>query len=52
MMEGHNIYVSRKNIGRFMAKKFPITDADLVIPVPDSARPAALGLRTRTWSFF
>ena len=43
MMEGHNIYVSRKNIGRFMAKKFPITDADLVIPVPDSARPAALG---------
>ncbi|MCG3780263.1 MAG: amidophosphoribosyltransferase [Candidatus Nitrosopumilus limneticus] len=43
MMEGHNIYISRKNIGRFMAKKFPITDADLVIPVPDSARPAALG---------
>jgi len=43
MMEGHNIYVSRKNIGRFMAKKFPILDADLVIPVPDSARPAALG---------
>ena len=42
-MEGHNIYVSRKNIGRFMAKKFPINDADLVIPVPDSARPAALG---------
>ena len=43
MMEGHNIYISRKNIGRFMAKKFPIKDADLVIPVPDSARPAALG---------
>ena len=43
MMEGHNIYISRKNIGKFMAKKFPIKDADLVIPVPDSARPAALG---------
>lgn len=42
-MEGHNIYVSRKRIGKFMAKKFPIKDADLVIPVPDSARPAALG---------
>ncbi len=42
-MEGSNIYVARKNIGRFMAKKFPINDADLVIPVPDSARPAALG---------
>jgi amidophosphoribosyltransferase len=42
-MEGTNIYVSRKRIGQFLAKKFPITDADLVIPVPDSARPAALG---------
>ncbi len=42
-MEGTNIYVARKNIGRFLAKKFPISDADLVIPVPDSARPAALG---------
>jgi len=42
-MEGSNIYVARKNIGKFMAKKFPISDADLVIPVPDSARPAALG---------
>jgi amidophosphoribosyltransferase len=42
-MEGTNIYVSRKRIGQFLAKKFPIKDADLVIPVPDSARPAALG---------
>jgi amidophosphoribosyltransferase len=42
-MEGANIYVSRKRIGQFLARKFPIKDADLVIPVPDSARPAALG---------
>jgi len=42
-MEGKNIYVSRKRIGQFLAKKFPIKDGDLVIPVPDSARPAALG---------
>lgn len=42
-MEGANIYLSRKRIGRYLAKKFPIKDADLVIPVPDSARPAALG---------
>ncbi|RZD35823.1 MAG: amidophosphoribosyltransferase [Thaumarchaeota archaeon] len=42
-MEGSNIYSARKNIGRFLAKKFPFKDADLVIPVPDSARPAALG---------
>ena len=42
-MEGTNIYVARKRIGQFLARKFPIQDADLVIPVPDSARPAALG---------
>ena len=43
VMEGSNIYVARKKIGKFLAKKFPIKDAELVIPVPDSARPAALG---------
>ena len=42
-MEGSNIYLARKRIGQFLAKKFTIKDADLVIPVPDSARPAALG---------
>ena len=42
-MQGSNIYVSRKKNGQYLAKKFPIKDADLVIPVPDSARPAALG---------
>jgi amidophosphoribosyltransferase len=43
IMEGVNVYVARKRIGRLLAKKYPILDADLVIPVPDSARPAALG---------
>lgn len=42
-MESKSIYLARKRIGMFLAKKFPIKDADLVIPVPDSARPAALG---------
>ena len=42
-MEGTNIYLARKRIGKFLARKFPLYDADLVIPVPDSARPAALG---------
>ena len=42
-MEGANIYVARKAIGRLLARKFPLEGADLVIPVPDSARPAALG---------
>jgi amidophosphoribosyltransferase len=43
IMEGSNIYTVRKTIGRYLARKFPIKDADIVIPVPDSARPAALG---------
>jgi len=42
-MEGSNIYLARKKIGQFLAKKYPLNDADVVIPVPDSARPAALG---------
>jgi amidophosphoribosyltransferase len=43
IMEGINVYAARKRIGHILAKKFPIIDADVVIPVPDSARPAALG---------
>jgi amidophosphoribosyltransferase len=43
VMEGVNVYAARKRIGHFLAQKFPITDAEVVIPVPDSARPAALG---------
>jgi len=42
-MEGRNVYLARKKIGQYLARKFPIKDADLIIPVPDSARPAALG---------
>jgi len=43
IMEGINIYLARKRIGNYLAKKFPLSDADIIIPVPDSARPAALG---------
>src|SRR5919108_1057460 len=43
IMEGINVYAARKRIGQFLAKKFPLTNADVVVPVPDSARPAALG---------
>ncbi|MCI0564419.1 MAG: amidophosphoribosyltransferase [Nitrososphaera sp.] len=43
VMEGINVYAARKRIGQFLARKFPIADADVVVPVPDSARPAALG---------
>ncbi|HET7149534.1 MAG TPA: amidophosphoribosyltransferase [Candidatus Nitrosopolaris sp.] len=43
IMEGVNVYAARSRIGRFLAKEFPVPDADVVVPVPDSARPAALG---------
>ncbi len=41
-IEGINVYQARKNIGRELARKYPV-DGHVVIPVPDSARPAALG---------
>jgi len=41
-MEGVNVYRARKNIGMRLAERYPI-ESDVVIPVPDSARPAALG---------
>lgn len=43
IMEGVNVYAARTRIGKFLAREFPVKDADVVIPVPDSARPAALG---------
>ena len=43
IMEAINIYIARKKIGEYLAMKYPIRDADVVIPVPDSSRPAALG---------
>jgi len=39
---GTSIYKVRKNIGRELARECDIT-ADLVVPVPDSGTPAAIG---------
>jgi len=41
-LDGVNIYESRKRIGASLAKESPV-DADLVVPVPDSGVPSALG---------
>jgi len=42
MVEGVNVYEARKLIGAELAHEAP-ADADMVIPVPDSGVPAALG---------
>jgi amidophosphoribosyltransferase len=39
---GHTVYATRKALGRQLAKESPVK-ADVVIPVPDSGVPAALG---------
>ena len=41
-IEGRSVYLTRKNVGKELAKRYPL-EGDIVIPVPDSARPAALG---------
>ncbi|MBI3676735.1 MAG: amidophosphoribosyltransferase [Proteobacteria bacterium] len=41
-VEGLNVYEARKRIGAELAHEAPV-DADMVIPVPDSGVPAALG---------
>ncbi|HYP43098.1 MAG TPA: amidophosphoribosyltransferase [Candidatus Nitrosocosmicus sp.] len=48
VMEGINIYMARKRIGEYLAMKYPVEDADVVIPVPDSSRPAALGFSIKS----
>jgi amidophosphoribosyltransferase len=39
---GRSVYQARKELGRQLAREQP-ADADLVVPVPDSGVPAALG---------
>jgi amidophosphoribosyltransferase len=42
-MEGRSVYEMRKNIGIELAKEAPCPTADVVIPVPDSGVPSAIG---------
>ncbi len=41
-IEGRSVYSTRKALGRRLAKEHPV-DADVVIPVPDSGVPSAIG---------
>jgi len=43
MVEGRNVYDARKSIGEELAREAPAPGADMVVPVPDSGVPAALG---------
>lgn len=42
MLEGHSVYTVRKEIGAELARENPC-DVDMVVPVPDSGVPAAIG---------
>lgn len=42
MVQGENVYNVRKKIGEELAREAPV-EADLVVPVPDSGTPAAIG---------
>jgi len=42
MVEGHSVYAARKGIGAELARESGV-EADVVVPVPDSGVPAAIG---------
>ena len=46
-VEGRNVYEARKRIGEELAGESPVA-ADMVIPVPDSGVPAALGYAAKS----
>jgi amidophosphoribosyltransferase len=45
MVEGSSVYEARKRIGAELAREASV-DADVIIPVPDSGVPAAIGYAT------
>ncbi len=51
VIEGNSIYEARKNIGAELARESPVK-ADLIVPVPDSGVPAALGFAAESNTSF
>ena len=43
VLEGHSVYQKRKQIGVELAKESPCEGADVIVPVPDSGVPSAIG---------
>ncbi len=46
-MEGKPVYAARKEIGAMLARESGV-DADVIVPVPDSGVPAAMGYATES----
>lgn len=42
VLEGKSVYEVRKNFGKVLAKEFML-EVDMIVPVPDTAMPVALG---------
>ncbi|WP_408932557.1 amidophosphoribosyltransferase [Corynebacterium sp. YSMAA1_1_D6] len=42
-IKGRSVNATRVEIGRRLARQYPAPDADMVIPVPESGTPAAVG---------
>jgi len=42
VLEGRNVYETRFNMGKYLAAEHPV-EADVVMPVPESGVPAAIG---------
>ena len=49
-LNGKDVYSVRINLGRNLAKEYQ-TDADVIVPVPDTARPAAEGISRETGTY-
>ena len=47
LMEGTSVYEARKRIGQELARESAV-DADVIVPVPDSGMPAAMGYSTES----
>jgi amidophosphoribosyltransferase len=48
VIDGVSVYESRKRLGMKLADLYKNVKGDVVIPVPDSARPAAMGFSERS----
>lgn len=50
-ISGQNVHLARKEMGRQLAKEMDI-EADIVVPIPDSGFPAALGFAEESGTAF